>query len=187
MSTDTETLKRPAPLHLNEDSLQQLQHLLPASALELVRVVGPAAALALVTTLPGVQVLVPREATASASAQRRWALLQDVVGSACMPALVAEYGGSVLEVPSCLAARQEQRNRWMRARFDALTGPLKRTKSAAVSELGIDLALAGWPMSYRQIETCLDMPDLTPQLHDQAADRRADADPTLPLFPVLGP
>ena len=176
-------------LHLTEESLAELAHLLPPGAVELVRALGPAAALALVQRMPGVQVLMPPERDASDSSRRRWKLLQDVVGAQAMPTLVALYGGNYLEVPSCLAARQEQRNRWLRHRFDALTRQGGYTKGHAVCELGIDLALAGWPMSYRQIETCLDQGDLTAEaLAQQRASGPQAEDPqqaTLPLFPPL--
>lgn len=173
-------------LHLTEQSLAELAHLLPPTALALVRELGPAAALALVQKLPGVQVMVPRD-QASPSARRRWALLQGVVGHEAMTTLVAEYGGNYLEVPNCLAARQEQRNRWLRQRFDVLTRNGQRTKSAAVCELGMDLALAGWSINYRQIERCIDQTDLTPELLAQLRSQAPTAaEPeNLPLFPLL--
>lgn len=175
-----------ATLHLTETSLHELAHLLPPSATELVRTVGATAALELVHRLPGVQVLVPRVARPGTSAERRWQLLASVVGASVMPELVAVYGGNMLDVPSCQAARQEQRNRWMRQRFDVLTRRIQYTKAAAVTELGMELAMAGWPMTYRAIERAIDQGDLTPEVWAQRQAGGATTEPTpqaeLPLF-----
>jgi hypothetical protein len=172
--------------YLTTGSFAELAHLLPPTAHDLVKAVGVDAALKLVQHLPGVQVLVPREAGPGPSAQRRWQLLAGVVGEVTMPALAAVYGGNMLDVPSCADARDEQRNRWLRQRFDLLTGQLRYTKAHAITELGMDLAMAGTPLTYRAIERVVDQGDLTPealaQRHAGAADSTTTQQPELPLF-----
>lgn len=152
----------PVPVRLTEAALTELAHLLPPSAAAMQRTLGTPAALALLNGLPGVQLLVPKRPDSSLAALRRWELLQGLVGEAAMPAVVALYGGNMLEVPICGALLREMRNRWLRARFDELLRhELCQTKAAAVYELGIELAGAGCAMTYRQIEMCIDQGDLT--------------------------
>lgn len=171
-------------IHLTRGSLQALAHLLPPSALALVDAIGPEQALALIRQLPGVQLVVPKHANANAAGARRWALLAAVVGPDGMQRLAATYGGQMLEVPTCMAARLEQRNRWMRARFDEMTAA-GCTKAGAVYELGLELAAAGWLVTHRQIERCVDQPDITAELHAErqaVALRRPAALLQAPLF-----
>lgn len=160
-----------ACLILTAYDVRELAHLLPPSALELVRAIGPDAAVALIGGLPGVQLVVPKYAAANPAGARRWAQLAQLVGADVMPHLVAVYGGGQLDVPTCAALLLEKRNRWLRRRFDDLTAPAGPTLSrrSAVYELGIELALASHVLTYRQIERVIDAPDggapaPTPQL-----------------------
>lgn len=171
-------------IHLSPGSLQVLAHLLPPSATALVDALGPEPALALIRQLPGVQVVVPKHPNANAAGARRWQMLAAVVGPEAMPRLAAAYGGQMLEVPTCMAARIEQRNRWMRARFDELAAA-GSTKAVAVYELGLELAAAGWLVTHRQIERCVDQSDITPEQQAQrqaAPGRRPALAQQAPLF-----
>ena len=153
-------------IHLTERSLHELAHLLPPSAVALVDAVGPVHALALIRQLPGVQLVVPNHCSANAAGARRWAMLAEVIGQQGMHDLAKAYGGQMLEVPTCIAARTEQRNRWLRQRFDEISAA-GHTKATAVYELGLELAAAGWLVTHRQIERCIDQPDLTPELQQE--------------------
>jgi hypothetical protein len=156
----TESPAMPA-FELDADDLRHLAHLLPPSAAELARVVGPDAAAALMRELPGTQVLIPRRSDANPAGARRYAQLESIVGAAAMPALLAHYGGNALDIPLCVAAAVEKRNRWIRSRFDHLTsrkgGRLSRRQ--AVYELGLELASVRRGLTYRQIERAIEASD----------------------------
>ena len=159
--------------HITPADLAELGHLLPSNGADLVRCIGVPAALALLNGLPGAVMVMPKaEAPAHRCGPSRWAMLQSVVGPGAMPALAAQYGGAVLDVPVCHQLRTERRNRWLRARFDALTSPhgphgphdphsppgagCMRSKAQAVYELGLELAARGQVMSSRGIEGVID-------------------------------
>lgn len=147
---------------LTAADLASLGHLLPRSGVDLVRCVGLQAALALLNGLPGVVMTMPKTPDANRHAARRWGQLAQVMGSAAVPALAAQYGGGPLEVPTCHQLRLEKRNRWLRERFDVLTanagaGP-GLSRNAAVYELGLELAQAGLCMTHQGIENVLDNP-----------------------------
>lgn len=166
----------PHAFELDADDLRALAHLLPPSAVELARAVGAEAAAALMRELPGVQILVPRRADANPAGARRHAQLAAIVGADAMPALLAHYGGGALDIPLCVAAAVEKRNRWIRARFDFLTsrrgGAISRRQ--AVYELGLELAGVRRGLTYRQIERAIEAGDA-----EAGACERAQAE----LFP----
>lgn len=147
-----------APLTL-ADLNGPLAHLLPPTALGLVRAVGVDAALALLTRYPGVQMPnVPKHPDANPHGARRWAVLAEVMGEAGMRALAASHGGAGLDVPTCHALRVARRNAHLRERFDRLTATPPKgdglSKNRAVELLGLEMA----PMTYRQVEAVVDSP-----------------------------
>lgn len=154
----------PHAFELDADDLRSLAHLLPPSAAELARAIGAEAAAALMRELAGVQILVPRRADANPAGRRRHAQLEAIVGPRAMPALLANYGGNALDIPVCLAAVVEKRNRWIRARFDHLTsragGAISRRQ--AVYELGLELHTVRRGLTYRQIERAIEAGDAAP-------------------------
>jgi len=153
----------PAEFALDVQDLAHLAHLLPDSALELVRTIGPEAAVALMRGMPGVQLMIPKSADANPAGARRYEQLACLMGASAALALIEAYGGNALDVPVCHAAALEKRNRWIRQRFDHLTarseGALSRRQ--AVYELGLELSTAGRSMTYRQIERAIEAADLT--------------------------
>lgn len=156
-STDTQTAKvSPVPpaRQLNQDSLREVGHLLPPTAQQMINRLGVEAALALLNRLPGAQLPVPKAPDNNASGQRRWARYADVIGDAAMPALAQHWGGDLLDVPLCLVALDEQRNRWMRARYDELTSLRGSALSSyhALEELQAALAEAGQALTFRVIQ-----------------------------------
>jgi hypothetical protein len=146
--------------HITADDLAALGHLLPYSAMELVQGLGVDGALALLNGLPGVVIKVPLSHTSSRLHAKRWAQIVAVVGENTMARLVALRGGQLLEVPTCHQLRMERRNRWIRARFDAMTGTAAgdepMTRTAAIYELGRELAAAGQVITYRGLEQVID-------------------------------
>lgn len=135
--------------------------LLPPSARTLVRVAGAGSALVLLQRCPGVQFVVPLRADANAHGRRRWQQLADVVGDAAMPAIAAHYAPGVLDVPMCTALLNAKRNAWIRARFDALTAPHARpacSAYAALQEINLALAQAGWPFTLREVQKVVNAP-----------------------------
>jgi hypothetical protein len=148
---------------LTADDLQALVHLLPRTAAELISVVGVSDALALLNTMPGVTLTVPkREAQfLPAVARRRWSLVTSLISETGAQSLARHMGGLPLQIATCHQLRVEKRNRWLRAQFDELTsasgGGLSRNQ--AVYELGVLLAEAfGECLSAGGIERALDTP-----------------------------
>lgn len=144
----------PPPRQLTVASLDEVGHLLPPTARTLVRRLGVVTALALLNRLPGAQLPVPKGPGNNADGARRWARIAEVVGEAAMPAIAEHWGGDMLDVPLCLQALDEQRNRWMRRRYDELTslrGPALSSYHA-LEELQLTLAEAGQPITFRVIQ-----------------------------------
>ncbi|MCV2359657.1 hypothetical protein LNV08_11820 [Paucibacter sp. TC2R-5] len=155
------TRQPPLPArHLSVYDLHALGHLLPASARELVRVIGAQAAVTLLNALPGITLPVPKAANSNRHGARRWAQLVELVGPEATALLAAQFGGFALEINTCAALRCERRRRWLRAGFDVLTtGPGGLSKNHAIEQLGIELARAGEPMNNRSIEQAIDSAD----------------------------
>lgn len=104
-------MKRPAPPILESD--------LPATARDLVRLVGWAKAEALIRELGGIPYPVPKAADNNAAGAARFERLAEIVGNRAAERIVAEYGGDVMEIPNCKTAIARARMRAMRARCDA--------------------------------------------------------------------
>lgn len=104
-------MKRPAPPILESD--------LPATARDLVRLVGWAKAEALIRELGGIPYPVPKAADNNAAGAVRFERLAEIVGQRGAERIVAEYGGDVMEIPNCKTAIARARMRAMRARCDA--------------------------------------------------------------------
>ena len=175
-------------MHLSKAALVEHAHLMPPTAQGLVSALGEELALRLMLALPGVQFVVPRDSQGTPAGQRRWMQLVEAVAEDGAQRVAQHFGGELLKVPACTLARRECRNRWMRKRFDELTtGTGELTKAGAVYELGLELAAQGQPMTYRQIEACVDQPDVTPQSLQTrtAAERAWRHEGQLPMFPLL--
>lgn len=159
-------IRRLSPHHpehpVTEQDLHDFADLLPAGAVELVRLLGTESALALMNQWPGVKLPVPKRSDANERGAARWTEIAAVIGESAMQVLAAERGGDMLGVSSCDALRKARRNRAICAEFDQLTGrrPMGEglSKSAAVIRLGMRHA----PITYRQIETILDRPSAVP-------------------------
>lgn len=161
----------PPPRELNARTLAQVAHLLPPTAHALIRRLGAEAAVTLINTWPGVQLVVPRQPDANAAGARRWARYAELIGEEAMKALAAHWGGDVADVPVCVAALNEQRNRWLIARFDALTDPRGPALSTyrAFEELTLALAEAGQELTFREVQKAVNRAPIEP-----APDAQAD-------------
>ena len=159
--------------HITAADLAEYAALLPASVTELLRVISIEPTLALLNAWPGVCVPVPAAPDIGARSAVRWAQIEAVVGAHAMAALAEHYGGGLLDVATCEELRTERRRRWMRAQYDSITRDGSTTKGDAVRALGVQLAGAGQPMSYRAIETALDSPG--PAAARPSPERAADA------------
>lgn len=148
------TSPTPPPRELNAHTLAHLAHLLPPTAHALIRRLGAEAAVQLINTWPGVQLVVPRQPDANDNGARRWARYAELIGEEAMKALAAHWGGDVADVPVCVAALNEQRNRWLIARFDELTDPRGPALSSyrAVEELTLALAESGQELTFREVQ-----------------------------------
>ena len=104
-------MKRPAPAILESD--------LPATARDLVRMVGWAKAEALIRELGGIPYPVPKAADNNPAGAIRFERLAEIVGHRGAERIVSEYGGDVLEIPNCKTAIARAPMRAMRARCDA--------------------------------------------------------------------
>ena len=104
-------MKRPAPAILESD--------LPATARDLVRMVGWAKAEALIRELGGIPYPVPKAADNNPAGAIRFERLAEIVGHRGAERIVSEYGGDVLEIPNCKTAIARAILRDAGARCDA--------------------------------------------------------------------
>lgn len=139
---------------LTTEDVAAVGHLLPESAHELIRRLGVKSALALLNAWPGVYTQIPRRPDANAAGAKKWATIAGIIGEKATAALAAHWGGEILVIPMCRAARDEIRHRVMRAEFDKLTLEEGLSKIQAVQILGLQFG-----MVYRQVEKVIDRPD----------------------------
>ncbi|MDX9717201.1 MAG: Mor transcription activator family protein [Thauera sp.] len=104
-------VRKPAPPLLESD--------LPATARDLVRLVGWAKAEALIRELGGIPFPVPKGANNNSAGAARFERLAEIVGVRGAERIVAEYGDDILHIPNCKTAIARARMRAMRARCDA--------------------------------------------------------------------
>lgn len=106
---------------LTADDCAAVRGLLPYTAHALIAAIGEQATCTLINERPGVSLVIPRHANANAAGARRWAELAELIGEEAMILLSSKYGGEVLSIPVCKAARNELQARGIRALFDRLT------------------------------------------------------------------
>jgi hypothetical protein len=133
---------------LTPADLEAVRGLLPYTAQTLIGCIGAEATCALLNTLPGCELYVPKHADQHRDGAQRWAELAEIVGEDKMQALAARWGGDALYVPTCDDARREIKHRAIRALFDRLTMTESRSARQAIYEIGLKFA----PISNRQIE-----------------------------------
>jgi len=136
--------------------LEAVRGLLPYTAAHLISALGEEAALALLGRLAGQTINVPKHPDNNPAGSRKWAMLEEIVGPEAMKKLAATFGGMPLDVPTCLKARREARDRAIRAEFDRLTMQEKYSKAQAIYEIGLACRP---PLTSRQIEKIVDRPD----------------------------
>lgn len=141
---------------LTPADLDAVRGLLPYTAAHLIAALGDEAALALLDRLAGQTINVPKHPDRRPDGARKWSMLEEIVGPEAMRKLAATWGGSVLEIPTCIAARREARDRAIRAEFDRLTMREKYSKAQAIYEIGITCRP---PLTSRQLEKIVDKPD----------------------------
>ncbi len=133
---------------LTPDTLRQVWALLPYTAQALVGILGATPACALLSARPGCTLLIPKHPDHNPAGAKRWVELAEIVGAQGMQALATRYGGDVLDIPTCKAARDELRHRAIRAEFDRLTTSEGMSGKQAIYEIGLKFA----PISSRAIE-----------------------------------
>lgn len=133
---------------MTHDELHSVYSLLPHSAQALIDALGATAALALLDARPGCTILIPKHEDKHPAGSKRWAELAGIIGAEAMQALARRWGGDVLDIPTCKQARDELRNRAIRAEFDRLTGEENLSGNQATYEIGLRFA----PISSRAIE-----------------------------------
>ncbi len=141
---------------LTPADLEAVRGLLPYTALHLIAALGEEAALVLLKRLAGQTIAVPKHPDNNPAGAKKWAMLEAIVGPEAMRKLVATWGGSVLDVPTCVEARREARDRAIRAEFDRLTMREKASKAQAIYEIGLACQP---PLTSRQIEKIVDRAD----------------------------
>lgn len=163
----------PPARRLDAQALQDFAALLPPNARALRRQLGDdAALLLLLNSLPGAQLPIPKHPHANVHGARRWARYAELLGEPAMQALAAHWGGTLLDVPVCAQVLDAVRDRWLRARFDALTAPAPQGPAlsayAALGELCEALAGAGQPLTFRHVQVIVNRSD------DELPDGQAD-------------
>jgi hypothetical protein len=89
---------------------------LPATARELVRMIGLDATIQLVQMFGGDELVMPQKVRGTS---RLWDLLVEVIGEHAATRLVDETAGTRLYVPTCQAALLSERNREIARAYDA--------------------------------------------------------------------
>ena len=89
---------------------------LPATARELVEVMGLDATIDLVKTFGGDDLKIPEVINGTS---RMWAILVETVGAAAAAKLVERFAGTAIYVPMCQAALRDRRHREIQRRYDA--------------------------------------------------------------------
>ncbi|MDR3055179.1 MAG: hypothetical protein LBU53_07235 [Zoogloeaceae bacterium] len=120
----------------------------PASAKELIDLIGLEATAALITAYPSQEVLIPvRPGGASLPGKHSWAQLVGMVGEDTAVLLCRDYGGQKLYVPSCAPAKEAKAHDILQkkivADFDRLTMTEGYTAGKAAQKLGIAYGLSG--------------------------------------------
>lgn len=133
---------------LTATDLAEVWHLLPYTAQALVGCLGAEAAARLLDARPGCELRVPKHADRHPEGIKRWAELEAIIGPDAMRALAQRWGGDVLYLPICDAARRELRDRAIRAEFDRLTITEGYSGKQAIYEIGLKFA----PITSRAIE-----------------------------------
>jgi hypothetical protein len=140
------------------EQLTAIHSLLPYTAQALIGCIGAEATALLLSARPGCEIRVPKHADKHPEGRQRWAELAEIIGEAAMEKLAARWGGDVLAIPVCKEARNELRDRAIRAEFDRLTMTKKLTGRAAVYEIGLKFA----PLTSRAIEKICGRADFEP-------------------------
>lgn len=133
---------------MTHDELHTVYDLMPYTAQELINTIGATAALELLDTIPGCTIRIPKHEDKNPRGAERWAGLVEIVGAEAMHALAVRYGGDVLDIPVCKAARDELRHRAIRTEYDRLTRTEKYSGNQAVYAIGLKFA----PITSRAIE-----------------------------------
>lgn len=135
---------------IKQSEFDNVRHLLPDVAKELVRFIGIEKTFLLVKELGGTRFPVAKNM--NKHGEIRYAVIAEIVGVDAADIITKEYGGFDLYIPKCLGVVTEARNRMIRAYFD------KETVSASGKEVTMELALK-YKLSYRQIEVILSQTD----------------------------
>ena len=100
-------------------ALPILESDLPATAQDLVRMLGWAKAEALIREMGGIPFPVPKGAANNPAGAARFERLAEIVGQRGASRIVAEYADDILYIPKCKLAIARARMRAMKARCDA--------------------------------------------------------------------
>lgn len=133
---------------MKADELRAVWSLLPYTAQALMQCLGDEPAARLLAARPGCQFLVPKHPDRHPAGAKRWAELAEIVGDEAMAKLAERWGGDVIEIPTCKAARDELRARAIRAEFDRLTCAEGMSGKQAIYEIGLQFA----PITSRAVE-----------------------------------
>ncbi|MFM2057598.1 MAG: hypothetical protein RLY71_1983 [Pseudomonadota bacterium] len=129
---------------------------LPAVFLELAPVLGTDAVLKLFNTCPGSQWRVPRPASNNKAGELQREKLAAVIGLEATRRLAEHMPCQMLNVPICKKLLNAKINRFVRARYDALTvGPTSQSWATAIVTICTELHALGRARTYRQIQTII--------------------------------
>lgn len=137
------------------DDLQSISGLLPYTAQVLIGCIGPEATARLLSARPGCSIQIPRHPDANAAGARRWAELAEIIGEHEMRLLATRWGGDIIDIPTCKAARDELRARSIRAMYDQLTMRDGYSGNQAIYEICLRFA----PISSRAVELIIGRTD----------------------------
>lgn len=99
--------------------LDNVQHLLPESVVQMVDLIGLRRTLDLVDRLGGITF--PFALAKTRRGMLRFEMIAEIVGVDAANEITRVYGGERLSIPKCAAALREQLHRELRGEFDRLT------------------------------------------------------------------
>lgn len=142
---------------MTPSDLRECWELLPYAAQELVLCLGEEAAGALLDARGGCVIRIPKHREHNPAGTRRWAELVGIIGEPAMAQLSSRFGGDLLEIPTCHAARRELRRRSIRAEFERLT-----QRGCSAKQAIYEICILYAPISTRAIKNICSLEDRSP-------------------------
>lgn len=150
-------MKNQPPINDYGVLLAHVRQYLPASALELIDVIGEADAATLIDKLGGTTFPMPRGARHNKDGETRLFMLAEVIGITAANVLVKRYAATDLYIPMCRTAINKLRELRIKQKFDQLTH--RHAATVYTAREAVPLLAREYKMCDRTIWRILKRPD----------------------------